>query len=291
MTIIRTDFDMPGLTLFKKGKVRNVYDLGETLLFVASDRVSAFDYILPNGIPDKGRILTAVSVFWFNHLKGMMPTHFISDQVSEFPEETHPYREMLEGRSMWVKKTKLIEIECVVRGYLAGSGWKEYQQSGMVCGHSLPAGLKQASKLPQPIFTPAIKAESGHDENISIAQMEEILGKELSQILIEKSVALYQMGHDHMAKRGVILADTKFEFGVLDDQVILIDEVMTPDSSRYWPVEGYQEGISPPSYDKQIIRDHLEATWDKEPPVPMLPEAVLSKTCDKYEELLQILIA
>lgn len=282
---IITDINIPALKAFKKGKVRHVYDLGDKLLIVASDRVSAFDFILPNGIPGKGALLTKVSQFWFDFITDKFNHHLISTNVDEFPEETKPYKEILKDRSMLVKKTELIEVECVVRGYLVGSGWKEYQESGTVCGLPLPKGLKQADKLPEPIFTPAAKIDSG-DINISFEKMKELIGNDLSELLKKKSLELYKLGADFAEKKGIILADTKFEFGQLNGDVILIDEVLTPDSSRYWPVEDYKVGISPPSFDKQIIRDHLEASgWNKKAPAPQLPEEVINKAAAKYQEL------
>ena len=286
------DIDLPEMTLFKKGKVRHVYDLGDTLCFVASDRVSAFDYNMPNGIPGKGALLTKVSVFWFNYLSTIMPHHLITADVENFPEVCQPYKELLRDRSMIVKKTELIEIECVVRGYLAGSGWKEYQKSGTVCGHKLPEGLRLADPLPEPIFTPATKALDGHDENISIKKMKDMIGEELSEMLIEKSKQIYNLGREYVEERGIILADTKFEFGQLDDEVILIDEVLTPDSSRYWPKEEYEPGISPPSFDKQIVRDFLEGSgWNKQPPVPSLPPDIINRVSQRYNDLFERLTA
>lgn len=287
-----TDISCPELSLFKKGKVRHVYDLGESLCFVASDRVSAFDHNMPNGIPGKGALLTQVSVFWFNFLKDIISHHLITANLDEFPAQCMPYKEVLKDRSMIVKKTELIEIECVVRGYLAGSGWKEYQENGTVCGHTLPSGLRLADPLPEPIFTPAIKASDGHDENISIDKMKDIIGDELSQILIEKSQKIYQLGRDYVAERGIILADTKFEFGQLNGEVILIDEVLTPDSSRYWPKEDYAPGISPPSFDKQIVRDYLENSgWNKESPAPALPNHIVDRVVARYQDLYNRLLS
>ena len=286
-----TDIQLPTLKLFKKGKVRSVYEFGDHLLMVSSDRISAFDYILNQGVPNKGAVLTQLSVFWFERFKDLMKSHFVSVNIEDFPKETHQYADILSGRSMWVKKTELIEIECVVRGYLVGSGWKEYQQTGTVCGISLPKGLKQASKLPQPIFTPAIKASSGHDENIPVAKMRDILGNDLTQILENKSMALYQAAYEYALQKGIMIADTKFEFGLLGDDVILIDEIFTPDSSRFWPKEGYQEGMSPPSFDKQIVRDYLEGSgWDKNPPIPDLPNPIIEKTSQSYQQIYKILV-
>lgn len=281
-----TELDLPTLNEFKRGKVRHVYDLGETLCFVASDRVSAFDHNMPNGIPGKGALLTQVSVFWFDFLNDIMPHHLITADVNEFPDQCKPYKDILKDRAMIVKKTELIEIECVVRGYLAGSGWKEYQESGTVCGHKLPTGLRLADPLPEPIFTPAIKASDGHDENISIDRMKDIIGTELSEILIKKSQDIYRLGREYVDQRGIILADTKFEFGQLDGEILLIDEVLTPDSSRYWPKDEYKPGVSPPSFDKQIVRDYLENSgWNKEAPAPALPDHVIERVVARYQDL------
>ncbi len=280
-----TTIELP-IPLVRKGKVRNVYDLGTTLLIVATDRISAFDYILPSGIPDKGKILTRVSRLWFDLIASQFDHHLLSDQVSDLPNELAPYKDQLEGRIMIVKKTTVIPVECVVRGYIIGSGWKDYQRTGAICGHHLPPNLKLADKLPHPIFTPATKADTGHDENISILDMEDAIGPKLTRILLEKSLALYKIGSDYAAQRGIILADTKFEFGLIGDQVILIDEVMTPDSSRYWPISDYAPGQSPQSFDKQIVRDYLENSgWDKQPPVPELPEDIIQKVQSRYLDL------
>ena len=292
MSSALTDIICPNLKLFRKGKVRNVYDLGDKLLLVASDRVSAFDVVLPNGIPDKGKVLTRISKFWFDNVPSYFSHHLISTDVDDFPAEAQPYREQLEGRSMLVKKTELVEVECVVRGYLVGSGWKEYQESGTVCGITLPEGLKQASKLEQPIFTPAAKHFDGHDENISEARMTELLGDDLTQKLKKMSLELYAYGRDFAAEKGIVLADTKFEFGLLEGEIILIDEVLTPDSSRYWPKEHYQVGISPPSFDKQIVRDYLASVsdWNKQAPGPELPSDVVDKARSEYLRLESLLI-
>ena len=283
---VLTEIEIPGLTLHRKGKVRNVYDLDEKLLIVTSDRVSAFDYVLPDGIPHKGRVLTQLSSYWFDYTKDIVQNHIISTDVTEFPDNLKPFSSMLEGRSMYVKKTKLIEIECVVRAYLEGSGWKEYQQSQTVCQQPLPKGLKRASKLPELLFTPASKSHDGHDENISIEKMESIIGADLTQQLKTISFKLFTKVSAHCEKKGIILADTKFEFGLLDGKIVLIDEIFTPDSSRFWPADDYVEGVSPPSYDKQIIRNHLEnSEWDKQPPVPRLPHSIIEKTSEKYIEI------
>ncbi len=279
------DIEIPGIKLFRKGKVRNVFDLGDKLLLVASDRISAFDSVMPNGIPDKGKILTQISLFWFNFTKDIVPNHVISSNVDEYPEELKKYKDKLDQRSMIGKKTKSIPIECVVRGYFSGSGWKEYQKSGTVCGIKLPAGLKEADKLPEPIFTPSTKAESGHDENITQEQAIEVVGKETADFLKEKSLAIYKACADYADKKGVILADTKFEFGKVDNQIIVIDEMLTPDSSRFWPKDTYKPGGAQLSYDKQFVRDYLiSIKWDKEPPAPPLSDEVVSKTREKYLE-------
>ncbi|HEX4639078.1 MAG TPA: phosphoribosylaminoimidazolesuccinocarboxamide synthase [Chthoniobacterales bacterium] len=276
--------DLPGIPKLRSGKVREVFDLGETLLFVVTDRISAFDVILPDPIPKKGAVLNQLSAFWFNKF-GKIDNHFITTEFNAFPKHLRPFREQLEGRSMIVKKTKPLAVECVVRGYLAGSGWKEYQKSQSVCGIKLPAGLKQASKLPEPIFTPSTKAETGHDENIDMKQCAEILGNEMAERVKDLSLEIYSAGRDHAERKGIILADTKFEFGTVDDQLLLIDEVLTPDSSRYWPADDYAEGQSPPSFDKQFVRDYLETLdWDKSPPGPQLPGDVISRTAAKYVE-------
>lgn len=280
-----TSKPLPGLPLFKTGKVRDVYDFGSELLIVASDRISAFDYILPTPIPNKGKILTQVSAFWFERTGHIVPNHMISIETADFPASAQHYAAELAGRSMLVKKTDLIEIECVVRGYLIGTGWKEYQATGEVCGIRLPKNLNLADKLPEPIFTPAIKARTGHDENVSFDVVADQIGTDLAAHLRSTSLALYEYARVYALSKGIIIADTKFEFGLLDGQLILIDEALTPDSSRFWPLETYLPGISPPSFDKQIVRDYLEANWDKNPPVPGLPEEIVAKTVREYERL------
>ena len=281
-----TNIDLPQ---FKSGKVRHLYDLGQEILIVASDRVSAFDFILPNGIPQKGEMLTKISEFWFEKTKHLVGNHLVSS--TDFPEQAKPYEHILAGRSMLVKKAELIPVECVVRGYIIGSGWKDYQQTGQICGIDLPAGLQLAQELPEPIFTPASKAEQGdHDENISFQTMIEMIGEEKSHWLKNKSIELYNFGRALAKEKGIILADTKFEFGVYKDEIILIDEVLTPDSSRYWPIEDYKVGISPPSFDKQIVRDYLAETWDKNPPIPELPEHVIDRAANRYKELYSKLV-
>ena len=276
--------DLPGIEKLRSGEVREVFDLGETLLFVATDRISAFDVILPDPIPKKGAVLNQLSAFWFNKF-GKIDNHFVTTDFNVFPKQLRPFREQLEGRSMIVKKSKPLPVECVVRGYLAGSGWKEYRESQSVCGIKLPAGLKQASKLPEPIFTPATKAETGHDENIDMKRCAEILGKETAERVKALSLEIYSAGCEHAEKKGIILADTKFEFGSMGGKLLLIDEVLTPDSSRYWPADHYAEGQSPPSFDKQFVRDYLETLdWNKTAPGPKLPGDVIARTAAKYVE-------
>ena len=285
-----TEFNLPGIEKFKTGKVREVYDLGEHYLFVASDRISAFDCVMPNGIPDKGRVLNLISKFWFERTEDLVANHMVSTDVTDFPEALKPYAEILEGRSMLVKKAELLPVECIVRGYLIGSGWKEYQKSGTIGGMPLREGYEMAGKLDEPIFTPSTKADEGHDENISIAQMKEIVGDELGQKLMAVSLALYKKAADYALERGIIIADTKFEFGMVGGELILIDEVLTPDSSRFWPADTYKPGSSPFSFDKQYVRDYLETLdWDKTPPAPALPEDVLLKSREKYLEAYRLL--
>jgi phosphoribosylaminoimidazole-succinocarboxamide synthase len=273
------------LPLIGRGKVRDIYDLGDRLLIVASDRISAFDSVLGSPIPDKGRVLTQLSLFWFERLKSVIDNHLTDGSVDDLPVDGET-RALLAGRSMIVKKTDPLPVECVVRGYLIGSGWKEYQASGSVCGIPLPAGLEMGSKLPEPIYTPSTKAESGHDENITYEETTEIIGAETAARLRDASLELYTRAADYALSRGIIIADTKFEFGLTDDGIILIDEILTPDSSRFWPADGYRTGISPPSFDKQYVRDWLErdSGWDKEPPAPRLPDEVVRKTREKYLE-------
>jgi phosphoribosylaminoimidazole-succinocarboxamide synthase len=272
----------------RRGKVRDIYDFGDRLLFIATDRISAFDHVLPTGIADKGRVLTKISEFWFQKLG--VPNHLISMDVSSLPLPGDTNVAVLEGRSMVVRKTQVVPIECVVRGYLAGSGWKEYKKSGTVCGIKLPAGLQESSPLPEPIFTPATKEESGHDVNISFERMCEIVGQPLSEKLRDLSLEIYRRGADFAKTKGIIIADTKFEFGQIGDELLLIDEVLTPDSSRFWPQSGYAPGKSPPSFDKQFVRDWLEASgWDKESTPPALPEDVVTKTREKYIEAYETL--
>ena len=276
---------LSGLTLSRRGKVRDVYDLGDQLLIVATDRISAFDYILGSGIPDKGRVLTQLSAFWFGLIGDLVPHHLISVNVDDFPAAARAHREILRGRSMLVKKTDPLPVECVARGYLSGSGWKDYKNSGAVCGISLPSGLRDSDRLPQTIFTPATKAESGHDENISEEQAGAIVGQELIARLRALTLAIYGRGVAHAERCGIIIADTKFEFGIEGGTLTLIDEVLTPDSSRFWPKAEYAPGRSQPSFDKQFVRDYLEQIgWNKQPPVPSLPDDVILRTREKYLE-------
>ncbi|MFC1836324.1 phosphoribosylaminoimidazolesuccinocarboxamide synthase [Thermodesulfobacteriota bacterium] len=279
------------MTLVGRGKVRDIYDLGANLLIVSTDRLSAFDVILPDPIPRKGQVLNGLSRFWMARTEHIVPNHLVSADPAEYPEECRPFADILEGRSMMVKKAEPFPVECVARGYIIGSGWKDYQKTGEVCGIPLAEGLKQAQKLPQTIFTPATKAEVGdHDENISFERVVDILGKETADWLREKTLELYLYGSQWAEERGIIIADTKFEFGLIDGVPTLIDEILTPDSSRFWPVEQYAVGVSPPSLDKQFVRDYLEGLdWDKKPPGPPLPEEIISKTCEKYADLHRII--
>jgi phosphoribosylaminoimidazole-succinocarboxamide synthase len=279
--LLQTEF--PDLNLYARGKVRDLYSVDGQLLFVATDRISAFDYVLGTGIPDKGRVLTQLSLFWFDFLKNIVRNHLITASVDDYPQPLKKYSDQLRGRSMLVAKAQMIEIECVARGYLSGSGWKEYQQTGAVCGIKLPAGLKESEKLPQPIFTPATKAVTGHDENISFEQMVEHTGRELAEQLRDLTLRIYSTAADYAAGRGIIIADTKFEFGRTADGIVLADEVLTPDSSRFWPADKYQPGRAQESYDKQFVRDYLETIqWNKQPPAPSLPDDVALKTSEKY---------
>jgi phosphoribosylaminoimidazole-succinocarboxamide synthase len=279
------NLELPGIKKVRSGKVRDIFDLGESLLFVASDRISAFDVVMPNGIPRKGEVLTQLSYFWFEQTESFQPNHLISRAGDPLPANLRTFADKLERRSMIVKKAKPLAIECVVRGYLAGSGWKEYREKQSVCGIKLPPGLKDSSELPEPVFTPATKAETGHDENISFDEACRIVGGDIAESARYASVKIYNFARDYARKRGIIIADTKFEFGLLDDKLILIDEVLTPDSSRFWPADQYQPGKSQPSFDKQFVRDYLETLdWDKNPPGPKLPPEVIAKTTAKYLE-------
>ncbi len=269
---------LPGLKLRARGKVRDIYEDGDRLLIVATDRISAFDYILATGIPDKGRVLTQMTLFWLDFLRDMVPNHFLSADTSGLPPE-------LEGRSMWVRRAKMFDVECVARGYISGSGWKDYQQTGAICGIPLPKGLRESDALPEPIFTPATKAQSGHDENISFETVCGMIGANLATRLKTLTLDIYKRAADYARGRGIIIADTKFEFGVINGQIILADEVLTPDSSRFWPLETYKPGGAQPSYDKQYVRDSLESIrWNKQPPAPALPDDVARRTGEKYKD-------
>jgi phosphoribosylaminoimidazole-succinocarboxamide synthase len=284
--VLTTDF--PGMKLAARGKVRDIYDLGETLLIVTTDRISAFDVIMNEGIPNKGYVLTQISAYWFREMEGIIKNHIISTDVADFPAECQPYADVLAGRSMLVKKASPLAAECIVRGYLSGSGWKDYQQTGAICGIKLPAGLKESDRLPEPIFTPSTKAELGtHDENISFEEMCEICGTEISTKVRDVTLAIYQKAREIADAKGIIIADTKFEYGIYQGELIIIDECMTPDSSRFWPKEGYQPGGPQPSFDKQFLRDYLETLdWGKTAPAPPLPEEIVKKTGEKYMEAL-----
>ncbi|HUK26239.1 MAG TPA: phosphoribosylaminoimidazolesuccinocarboxamide synthase [Terriglobales bacterium] len=282
--LLRTDF--PELELHASGKVRDVYRLGsDHLLFVATDRISAFDYVLATGIPHKGRVLTQISLFWFDFLRGVVANHLVTADVKRYPAEVHKYQEQLRGRSMLVTRAEMFPVECVVRGYISGSAWKEYQAGGTVCGIQLPKGLKESDQLPEPIFTPATKATSGHDENISFEQTAKLIGSELAGQLRDLSLAIYGKAAEYARQKGIIIADTKFEFGRTAAGITLADEVLTPDSSRFWPADKYQPGRAQESYDKQYVRDYLEEIhWNKRPPAPSLPPEVARKTSEKYLE-------
>ena len=282
---------LDGVPLVARGKVRDNYAVGDDkLLIVAMDRISAFDYILATGIPGKGRVLTQLSVFWFDFLRDLVPVHFLTANVGEYPDPLPQFRDQLEGRSMLVRRARMIDIECVARGYLSGSGWKEYRQTGAVCGIALPAGLRESDRLPEPVFTPATKAQTGHDENISFEQAAAAIGSGLASRLRDLTLAIYRKAAAYAETRGLILADTKFEFGFLGDQLVLADEVLTPDSSRFWPRDRYAPGGPQPSYDKQYVRDYLEEIrWNKQPPAPALPAEVQQRTADKYQEAYRLL--
>ncbi len=280
------------LKLLHRGKVRDLYDLEDQLLIVSTDRISAFDYVLPNGIPYKGHVLTALSEFWFDYTESIVDNHLITTDVAQYPDNVRTHADSVKGRSMLVHKANRIDVECVVRGYIAGSAWAEYKKEGTVCGARLPEGLQESNRLSELIFTPATKAEYGeHDENISIAQMEGIIGRNLADRIIQTSVALFKAASERVEEVGLILCDTKFEFGLLDEKLILIDEVFTPDSSRFWPKDEYQPGRSQRSFDKQYVRDYLnEIGWNKQPPVPELPEEVIQKTSEKYLDVYRLIV-
>jgi len=274
---------IPGLPVWQRGKVRDVYDLGDRLLMVATDRLSAFDVVLPTGIPDKGRVLTQLSLFWFHLLEDVVPNHVLTAELSEYPPELRSSHGQLQGRSMIVRKTEPLPVECVVRGYISGSGWKDYRATGTVCGISLPSGLRESDRLELPIFTPSTKADVGHDENITFAQVESLLGAARAGEVRRLSLAIYERARAHAEGRGILLADTKFEFGLRDGGLVWIDEALTPDSSRFWPRDAYQPGRSQPSFDKQYVRDYLEGlSWDKRPPGPDLPQDIVARTREKY---------
>jgi phosphoribosylaminoimidazole-succinocarboxamide synthase len=282
--------DLRGVERYGRGKVRDVYSVDGRLLIVATDRISAFDYILASGIPDKGRVLTQLSIFWFDFLRDLTPNHFLTAQVDDYPERLAEFRNQLEGRSMLVKRAKMIEIECVARGYISGSGWKEYQHNGTVCGIRLPAGLRESEKLPEPIFTPATKAQSGHDENVSFEHVSSLIGPDLAARLRDLTLKIYARAAEYAETRGIIIADTKFEFGFVGEELVLGDEVLTPDSSRFWPAESYKPGGTQVSFDKQFVRDYLESIhWNKQPPAPPLPEEVAVGTSEKYRQAYRIL--
>ena len=277
--------DLPGIKKLKSGKVREIFDLGESYLFVATDRISAFDCVMPNGIPRKGEVLTQISHFWFDEVANLIPNHRLLKSGDPLPEKLRAFESQLGGRSMIVMKAQPLTIECVVRGYLAGSGWKEYRKQQTVCGIKLPAGLQECSELPEPIFTPATKAESGHDENIDFVTAAKMIGREEAERVRDLSLSIYSFAREYARDRGIIIADTKFEFGMADGRLVLIDEVLTPDSSRFWPADQYQPGRGQPSFDKQFVRDYLETLdWNKTPPAPALPPEVVEKTSAKYLE-------
>ena len=290
LSSVHTEINLPDHQLLGRGKVRDIYEVGNQLLIITSDRISAFDYVLDSGIPNKGKILTQMSLFWFEHMADIVSHHLISHKIEEFPSDLHPYTDLLSGRSMLVKKAKVFPVECVVRGYLAGSGWKEYQNSQSVCGISLPTGLLESSRLTEPLFTPSTKATTGHDENISFKEMTDLIGTETAMKLREISLGIYKKARDYAGSKGIIIADTKFEFGTYEDEIILIDEVLTPDSSRFWPSSEYEPGKSQNPFDKQFIRDYLEEIrWNKQPPAPSLPDWVIEATSKKYLEAFELL--
>ncbi len=280
--------NLEGIPLKARGKVRDIYDLGDNLLIVASDRLSAFDVVLPDPIPDKGKVLTQISLYWFDKMADITPNHLVAWRVEDFPQQLQAFADVLEGRSMLVKKAKPLPVEAIVRGYISGSGWKDYQETGQVCGYTLPAGMQESEQLPEPLFTPSTKAELGeHDENIDVAACEKLLGKELSDEVSSKALAIYSRARELAAEAGIIIADTKFEFGMLGDELILIDEVLTPDSSRFWPADQYAPGRAQASFDKQFVRDYLEEIgFNKKPPAPRLPPELISGTRDRYVEAL-----
>lgn len=282
--------EMPDAGTPRRGKVRDIYDLGECILLIATDRISAFDVVLPNGIPGKGRVLTQISIYWFSQVGDIVKNHLIATDVNDFPDILKKYREVLEGRSMLVKKARPMPVECIVRGYLSGSGWVEYKERGTVCGIKLPDGLVESSRLNEPVFTPSTKAEEGHDINITFDEMRGIVGDETAERLKTLSLGIYSKARDLAEKKGIIIADTKLEFGSCGDDIILIDEILTPDSSRFWSLKDYKPGSAQDSFDKQIVRDYLlTLDWDKTPPGPVLPDGIVSKTAERYREIMEIL--
>ncbi len=286
--ILKTEF--PDITFLNRGKVRDIYDFGELLLLVATDRISAFDVILPNGIPGKGRVLTQISIYWFEQMKDIIQNHIVTTEVMDFPKKLHKYADILEGRAMLVKKAHQMPVECVVRGYLSGSGWKEYKNGGTVCGIKLPEGLVESSKLDEPIFTPSTKAAVGHDINITFKEIIKLVGQDLAERLSNVSIKIYSKAREVAEKKGIIIADTKFEFGLSDSQIMLIDELLTPDSSRFWSVKDYTPGRGQDSFDKQVVRDYLlTLDWNQTYPGPVLPESIVEKTVARYKEILEII--
>lgn len=284
--------NMPGIPLLGRGKVRDVYDLGDKLLIVASDRISAFDCVMPNGIPGKGKILTEMSLFWFDYVSDVVPNHLITSSVDDYPENLKKYRDQLEGRSMLVVKADRIDVECIVRGYISGGGWRDYRKTGAVSGISLPAGLLECQRLPETVFTPSTKAESGHDENVSFAEVKDMIGNDLAAQIRDLSIAVYEKARKYAETKGIIIADTKFEFGRVNGKTILIDEILSPDSSRFWPMSEYKPGKSQPSFDKEFVREYLNGLdWDKTPPAPELPASIVEKTLKKYREARDLLLA
>lgn len=282
--------EMPDVGALRRGKVRDIYDLGEHLLLVVTDRVSAFDVVLPNGIPGKGKLLTKISLFWFKQMKGIIENHVVASEVGDFPRKLRKYKEILKGRSLLVKKAEVFPVECIVRGYISGSGWKSYKGDGTVCGIKLKKGMLESERIGEPIFTPSTKAQEGHDINISFEEMERIVGTEMAEELKQKSLDMYGKAVKKAESKGIIIADTKIEFGMLDGNVIVIDELLTPDSSRFWSAKDYEPGRSQDSFDKQIVRDYLlTLNWDQKPPGPELPEAIIEKTAKRYDEIMKIL--
>jgi phosphoribosylaminoimidazole-succinocarboxamide synthase len=282
--------ELPGVAPPRRGKVRDIYDLGDLLLLVVTDRVSAFDIVLPNGIPGKGKVLTEVSLFWFEQMKGIIDNHLVASDVRDFPEELRKHADLLQGRSILVKKTEVLPVECIVRGYISGSGWKSYRKDGTVCGMTLPEGMVESEKISEPIFTPSTKADEGHDVNIPYEAMVDIVGGERAAFLRDTTLAIYRKAADFAESKGIIIADTKMEFGLREGKIILIDELLTPDSSRFWPASDYEPGRGQDSFDKQIVRDYLlTLDWDQTAPGPELPAEIVRKTADRYEEILSIL--